>query len=105
MQHAVGQRIRELRRARGLTQEAVAERAQINAKYFGSIERGEVNVTVQTIARIADALAVPAGELFSPVTESGSDRKRLMSQLQELVANANDETVQRLVVFFERVFR
>jgi transcriptional regulator with XRE-family HTH domain len=60
-----GARLRTLRKARKTSQEAVALKAGLDRSYLGRIERGEVNVSLINIERIAEALGVGAGELFS----------------------------------------
>ena len=52
----LGQRIRLLRRAKGLTQEGLADTSGLNRSHLGEIERGEVDVTIATLARIGMAL-------------------------------------------------
>ena len=59
-----GRRIRELRKQQGLTQEKLAERAGLHHTYVGAIERGEQNVSLKNIAKIAQALGVEVGEFF-----------------------------------------
>lgn len=59
-----GARLRELRAARGKTQEEVAFTAGIDRSYFSAIECGKKNVSLINIQRIADALGVGTGELF-----------------------------------------
>ena len=59
-----GARMRELRKARGLSQEALAFASGLDRSYLGAIERGEKNVSLINIHRIAEALGVGAGELF-----------------------------------------
>jgi transcriptional regulator with XRE-family HTH domain len=59
-----GARLRQLRKARKLSQEALALEAGLDRSYVGSIERGTSNVALINIHRIADALGVGAGELF-----------------------------------------
>lgn len=56
--------LRRLRAERGLTQEEVAERADLNRNYVGMIEREENAPTVDAIERIAAALQVDAAVLF-----------------------------------------
>jgi transcriptional regulator with XRE-family HTH domain len=59
-----GARLRRLRKAIKLSQEKVALRAGIDRSYYGGIERGENNVALINIVRIAGALEVEAAELF-----------------------------------------
>ena len=59
-----GARVRELRKARKLSQEAVALRSGLDRSYVGGIERGENNLSLVIIYRLAEALGVEAGELF-----------------------------------------
>jgi transcriptional regulator with XRE-family HTH domain len=59
-----GLRLGELRRARGLTQEAVAERLGMLAPNYARVEQGRANVTVDTLNRIAGALGTDIAELF-----------------------------------------
>ncbi|HUG89784.1 MAG TPA: helix-turn-helix transcriptional regulator [Planctomycetaceae bacterium] len=59
-----GARVRLLRTRAGLSQEALADRARIHRTYIGGIERGERNVSLKNICRIAKALQVPVADLF-----------------------------------------
>jgi transcriptional regulator with XRE-family HTH domain len=64
---AVGSRIRTLRQAHGFSQEEFAAVAGLDRAYYGSIERGERNVSVRNLVRIAATLGVEVGELFPPI--------------------------------------
>lgn len=59
-----GQRVRELRRRKGLSQEALALACDLDRTYIGGIERGERNISLINIEKIAAALGVPIQELF-----------------------------------------
>jgi len=59
-----GKRLRELRLQRGYSQEKLAEIAKMHRNYVGMIERGERNVTLLNIKKIARALDVEVGELL-----------------------------------------
>lgn len=61
---AFGQRVRELRTKKGLSQEALALACELDRTYIGGIERGERNVSLLNIRKIADALGVAAKDLF-----------------------------------------
>lgn len=56
--------VRRLRKALGLSQEDLAEAAGVHRTYIGMIERGEKNVTIYNIERIAQALKVRPGTLL-----------------------------------------
>lgn len=59
-----GKRVRELRLAKGLSQEELAFKSSVHRTYLGSIERGERNPSLKNIAAIAEALGVTLSELF-----------------------------------------
>jgi transcriptional regulator with XRE-family HTH domain len=62
---ALGRTIRAARLDRGLGQEALAARAGIDRSYCGAIERGEFNVSVDTVAKVAVGLDASLSELFA----------------------------------------
>lgn len=59
-----GKKVRELRLERGYSQEAFAFECGLHRTYIGCIERGEKNVTITNIAKIAKTLKVDIGHLF-----------------------------------------
>lgn len=65
----VGQRIRNYRLMRGLSQEKLAEIAGCHTTYIGQIERGEKNATIESIEKISSALKIPMSELFEKIDE------------------------------------
>ena len=65
IQKQFGDRVRELRLSKGLSQEELAFRVKIHRTYIGGIERGERNPSLKNIAAIANALGVTLSELFS----------------------------------------
>jgi len=61
----VGRRIQALRKARGLSQDALAEQVDLHRNYIGYIERGERSATLTTLIKLARALEVPLASFFS----------------------------------------
>jgi len=60
----LGEAIRDLRKAEGLSQEELALRSDINRSYMGSVKRGEVNVSILTLNKLLGVLKRKPSELF-----------------------------------------
>ncbi|ARV13357.1 transcriptional regulator [Gilvibacter sp. SZ-19] len=60
-----GNRVRELRKLKNLSQEELAFRADVHRTYIGMIERAEKNITLLNIEKIANALEVSINDLFN----------------------------------------
>jgi transcriptional regulator with XRE-family HTH domain len=63
----LGQRVRELRSKMGVSQERLAVMAHIHRTYMGSVERGEKNISLESLVRIAHALGVRPEKLLSKI--------------------------------------
>ena len=59
-----GKKVRKERLQRGLSQEKLAEKAGLHRTYIGMIERGEKNITILNIIKIAKALEITPKELM-----------------------------------------
>jgi transcriptional regulator with XRE-family HTH domain len=70
---AFGLRVRELRKARGLSQDALARATDVHATMIGRLERGAREPRLSTILRIADGLAVEPGELINQLDQACPD--------------------------------
>ncbi|GAB6991800.1 helix-turn-helix domain-containing protein [Paenibacillus pini] len=84
----VGARIKELRKSKGMSQEALAEKAGFNLSYIGFIERAERNISMLNLEKIASALDVGVYELFIYLKEQErlpeeSPMKDIFSLLRE----------------------
>jgi len=62
-----GRRIREIRSQRGLSQEKLAELADLHRNYVGGVERGERNVSLVNIVKLAHGLSVRPAKLIEPI--------------------------------------
>jgi transcriptional regulator with XRE-family HTH domain len=60
-----GMRIRELRAARGMTQEDLAELSGLSRQYIGDVERGVRNISLVNIEKLARAFKTSLSELFN----------------------------------------
>ena len=64
-----GSRVRQLRNDRGWSQEAFADLCGLHRTYIGSVERGEQNLSLVNIEKLAATLGVSLAELFSPFAD------------------------------------
>jgi transcriptional regulator with XRE-family HTH domain len=64
LKEAMATNVRRARHAKNLTQEELADRAGLSARYLGSIERAAVSASVTVLGRLAQALRVDACELI-----------------------------------------
>lgn len=61
----IGRRLRAARERRGISQEAFADLVGFHRAQLGALERGEKNITINTLARLADAYGVPVSRLLA----------------------------------------
>lgn len=84
---ALGRRIGDLRYARGLTQEQIAQATGLSVQFIGNIERGASTPSVKTLYRIALALDVPPGDLFDRSFATIIDDENVLRQQESLFCN------------------
>ncbi len=65
IQKHFGERVRELRKKKGLSQESLALACDLDRSYIGGVERGERNISLINIYKIAEALGLKLKELFN----------------------------------------
>lgn len=88
----VGSRIKSLRISRKMSQAKAAEASGISPKYLGEVERGEANISIELISRIAAVLAVP----MSAILENEHERphEELISEIVTLAPRLNAKDAQ-----------
>lgn len=96
--YSIGQRLKELRKGYGLSQERLALQAEITTAYLGQIERGEKNPTVVTVGRLCDALGISLSEFFcnqpaSPL-EDDPELKQVFFELKGCTADEKQEILK-----------
>jgi len=90
MYEALGRRIREQRKKAKMTQEALAEKAEISNSFMGHIERGTRKASLDTLVKICNALKVSPGVLLQDSLDDGllgadlqysPEQKRLLREI------------------------
>lgn len=91
----VGKRIREFRKAQRISQQELGERADLNYKYIGGVERGERNPSVESLVKIAKGLKVDVGDFFN-VDDSRqlSEKERIYNQIIGLLGDKSTKELK-----------
>ena len=92
----LGQRIRNHRTARGLSQEKLAELSGCHPTYVGQIERGEKNATIESVEKISSALNISLSELFEKLGRKESDNKSTPIKCYEFISEKSKDEQERL---------
>ena len=90
----IGQRIRNYRTQKGLSQEKLAELAGCHPTYIGQLERGDKNATLELVERIASAMDISLSELFDKLGKSGGNN--IAAKCYDLVASKNEAEQKQL---------
>jgi CheY-like chemotaxis protein len=85
------------RKRLGISQEQLAERAELHRTYVSDVERGARNLSLESITRMARALNIPVAELFPaevPIAKAGNEKNGLSKEIVEiLLVEDNDDDV------------
>ena len=92
----VGAKIREERKKLNLSQDDLADRANLHPTYVGGIERGERNPTIISLGKIANALNMPLFQLlrFNHNDNLDADAQTVISEMADLYRSQNFNTKQ-----------
>ena len=96
---SVGAQIRTFRKAQGISQEKLAERADLHFTYVGGVERGERNISLENLSRIAKALGMEIRDLF-PVKDPKHDR---VGELITILKCKDGKTVELMLGIAKRI--
>lgn len=98
---SLGKRIQAVRTNKDITQEELAHRTGLNAKYISSIERGQKNATVNTLDKIAKGLEVELYELFL-LSDELAPEKIARTAIDTLLKQADRKTLNLCLDFLKK---
>lgn len=99
-----GNRVRQLRQAQGISQEALALKAGISPAHLGQIERAVKKPTVDTIGKLAEALNIEAADLFLSKPAPSMTQSAIRNKIDALLSSMNDEE-QKDVLHILRILK
>ena len=101
---AIGNKLLAIRKRAGMTQSQVAEAAELSDRTYADIERGTVNMRIETILRICSVLHITPDEIFTEDNPSASARQsELLEQLGACTPKERDTALDLLAVYLNSV--
>lgn len=105
----IGEKIRIIRKQKGMTQEELAEKANLQYQYIGAFERGIRNISIDSLEKIIGALNINYNELFTFDDQSISDKETNKEYIiflhNELLRNRSLEEVKAIHRITEEILR
>ncbi|WP_079914149.1 helix-turn-helix domain-containing protein [Paenibacillus sp. 32352] len=103
----VGKRIREIRKAQGLSQNALAERCGFTFSYIGGVERAEKNISLINLEKIADGLGVGVHQFFtySYQYEQLPSNEKVIQEIVSLLVQHDEQTINMAKNILTEVLR
>ena len=97
----IGASIRLIRKQKGYTQEYLAEKANLHYSYIGGIERGERNISLETLEKIINALEMEPSQIFETTNSyvlNNSDPEKLdiLQQINELLLSLDRKQLKSI---------
>jgi transcriptional regulator with XRE-family HTH domain len=101
----LGLRLKELRLAKGLNQEDL-EPLGFSYRYYGKIERGLANVTLETLVRLCEIFEVGLFDLFlfmDTDIEASEDKEAVAVKVAQLLSSKNKKNLKKLRLFLDEI--
>ncbi|HPD60222.1 MAG TPA: helix-turn-helix transcriptional regulator [Thermodesulfobacteriota bacterium] len=98
----LGARIRKLRKEKGLSQEALAEKADLHYTFIGEVERGEKNISIVSLEKLTKALGISLTDLFDlPELKENTDdfKKKIAQEIKQV----DDDTAGALLKLIKAI--
>ncbi|MFC7680305.1 helix-turn-helix domain-containing protein [Paenibacillus sp. GCM10028914] len=93
----VGAKVRDIRKQKGWSQELLGEKAGLHFSYIGGLERGEKNITLLNLEKVAVALDVQIHNFFSYSKDlKGFDNDTLVNETLELLLKLNKSDLKKV---------
>ena len=101
----VGQRIRNYRTQKGLSQEKLSELADCHPAYIGQLERGEKNATIESVEKITRALGVSLSKIFEKIDAASEDKADIPLMCYDFISaktRKEQELLYRVLLEFDK---
>ncbi|EKU42048.1 hypothetical protein C518_3002 [Lysinibacillus fusiformis ZB2] len=101
----IGEKIRYYRKERKLSQEELAFKAALHNTYIGQLERGEKNVTVESLAKVCAAMDITLAEFFHGPHATSQMLSIELGQIITLLEGRSKEDQQKVLAIIETLLQ
>jgi transcriptional regulator with XRE-family HTH domain len=104
----VGKKIKNIRKQKNMTQEELSEKSGLQTSFLAGVERGERNITLQTLERIIDGLEEEPQNLFSfsglEISEGYQNRKEMISIINSMLLDKSEKEIKMINTIIKNIF-
>jgi len=101
---SLGERLREFRQNLAMSQEQLANAAEITPAYLGQVERGTKHITVHALAKICAALNISLSEFFSTANVKDRITDKISDQILSQLIGKTDSEKQMILKVIKAIF-
>jgi XRE family transcriptional regulator, regulator of sulfur utilization len=102
----VGNRVRELRKKKGWSQEELAFEAGVHYTFVGKVERGESNLSLESVVKMTRALSVSLEEFFGTIEPNLSNSNTILIEIFEKLKDKSiveQEYILKMIFLFDQM--
>ncbi|HEL1093047.1 TPA: helix-turn-helix transcriptional regulator [Streptococcus equi subsp. zooepidemicus] len=104
LQSYIGNKIRTLRKEKGLSQQNLSERAEVGIDYISNLETRGSNIKIDTLEKIINALGITPSELFeSRINPQNPQLELLAEQLAQLPKSSQEQLLEAFQLLIKTV--
>lgn len=104
----VGINIKQLRKSINMTQDELAEKCDLQTSYLAGVERGDRNITLQTLEKIISGLEIEAAHVFNfegvDIDQNYLEKKEKIKLLLNLIDNKSEDEVNMILNIVKEIF-
>ncbi|ABW68514.1 helix-turn-helix domain-containing protein [Desulfosudis oleivorans] len=102
----LGIRLKELRLAKNLKQEDIEKKHGFNYRYYGRLERGEINPSLETLNKLCEIFDVSLAALFqflNPDDKLSTERESISVKVSQILNNAGAAKLKKIKIFLDDI--
>ncbi|MDW7615165.1 helix-turn-helix transcriptional regulator [Peribacillus simplex] len=104
----VGKKIKNIRKQKNMTQEELSEKCGLQTSFLAGVERGERNITIQTLEKIIDGLNEEPKNLFIfsniELTEDYQSKKEMITLIDSLLLEKSEKEIKMINSIIRNIF-